>query len=131
MNGMDAGTFEEVQTVFRNIVRECNRFARDMNTPAYQAKFFASLLKIFSSAPSRTGSRSPPPLSSRRNGAGGAGGAGGDHGDAGHAESGQSMATGTMDSRLPQNQAESASFSVSDQTPSACRDLSFWRTIND
>lgn len=58
---MDQRSVDEVQTVFRNMIRECKRFARGHNTSFYQAKFFNSLLRIASAAPSRVISRGQSP----------------------------------------------------------------------
>jgi hypothetical protein len=54
---MDPSTLEQVQMVFRDMARECKRFARGQNTAFYQAKFFASLLRISSVAPTRVATR--------------------------------------------------------------------------
>jgi hypothetical protein len=61
MNRMDPSTLEQVQMVFRDMARECKRFARGQNTAFYQAKFFASLLRISSVAPTRVATRENTP----------------------------------------------------------------------
>jgi len=61
MNRMDPSTLEQVQLVFRDIARECKRFARGQNAAFYQAKFFASLLRISSVAPTRVATRENSP----------------------------------------------------------------------
>lgn len=47
--------------VFRDMARECKSFARGQNTAFYQAKFFASLLRISSVAPTRVATRENSP----------------------------------------------------------------------
>jgi len=62
---MDPSTLEQVQMVFRDMARECKSFARGQNTAFYQAKFFASLLRISSVAPTRVASRENSPIPGR------------------------------------------------------------------
>jgi hypothetical protein len=58
---MDSESAEDVQQVFQDLARECRRVARGQNTPFHQARFFASLMRISSVAPTRIPSRALSP----------------------------------------------------------------------